>query len=321
MKAETVKRIIALVIVFSVLLVTCFCETVLAAEEAGETSNWQVQHYVDDFGDETNKIYLSTAVIGDFSNTATKSSDLIVKMGIDYEDSVNPFVRFSLYEYGDTPAVYYEDDDIEMRIKIGEEVYYEDLEGYAPNGDLYCYNIRKGVSRDGSELFTAMIDELLLGNDVRCIINIGNSQYNFTISGNGFRKAVDEMIVEKAEIGNSPYYDYTFFDYTIGLKDGYYIDTNVEEFNYVVETNCYDIRITEDGEVEYLYWMIEDVITTLEDGTQQVTNYLNGTSKELMLNLIEQYKQYLENELGYDNQMPEEGKGIYNLGNETMKKQ
>ena len=48
------------------------------------SSSWQIVHYVDDFGDETNEVYLQGIFTGEFSNTATSNSDLTVIVGYDY---------------------------------------------------------------------------------------------------------------------------------------------------------------------------------------------------------------------------------------------
>lgn len=65
-------------------------------ESSKDKSKWELDYYVDEFGDKTNEKYVKSTVIGSFSNTATDDSLLVVYMMID-----SNYIAFKLYEYGD----------------------------------------------------------------------------------------------------------------------------------------------------------------------------------------------------------------------------
>jgi hypothetical protein len=68
-------------------------------------NNWQVKHYVDEFGDKTGESYITTKkwVKGTFSNSATTNSKLNVKILIDADDIVS--VSIKLFEYASNNCV------------------------------------------------------------------------------------------------------------------------------------------------------------------------------------------------------------------------
>ena len=68
-------------------------------EEMNKTGDWEYGNYVDEFGDKTNKGFLSLTTLGTFSNSATENSPLRVKMFISDGslEKNNPWFR--LYEY------------------------------------------------------------------------------------------------------------------------------------------------------------------------------------------------------------------------------
>lgn len=55
---------------------------------------WGIGYYVDDFGDQTDEAYVSTDIMGTFSNSATTNSALGVRFLIDKNS-----IRIQLYEY------------------------------------------------------------------------------------------------------------------------------------------------------------------------------------------------------------------------------
>lgn len=61
----------------------------------------------------------------------------------------------------------------------------------APNGDLE-------LTGEDSK---ALIDALMKGSDVKIVIYIGSSKYNFSINGNGFSDAHDDAEKKIEEIG------------------------------------------------------------------------------------------------------------------------
>ena len=293
-----------------------------ASDAVISSGSWVIDNYVDDFGDKTDAQYISTISIGEFSNTATIDSKLQVKMLIDYNDPVYPYVRFNLLEYGEIPITYYQGDKINIKIKADDVIYYEDLDGNPPKGDLYKKNIRSSIASGGSELFEVMINELLEKNDIRCIITIGSSEYKFTISANGFREAINSYQMDKIVNGGNAY-KYSmpeFFGYSVGAKDGYYIGTDIKELDVVAGTYCKSAAFDDNGNIEISYWTEygEDVINTLEDGTEEKTHISHGTPEDEIIECVNTYKSYLENELGYVNEADDNNSGVYDLENAVL---
>ena len=64
-----------------------------------DIGNWSKSFYVDDFGDKTNKGFISQTVKGKFSNSATQNSRLRVRMYINNADVMENTPWFRLYEY------------------------------------------------------------------------------------------------------------------------------------------------------------------------------------------------------------------------------
>ena len=52
------------------------------------SSSWQIVHYVDDFGDETDGVYVMGVFKGSFSNTATSNSELGVIFACSYMERI-----------------------------------------------------------------------------------------------------------------------------------------------------------------------------------------------------------------------------------------
>lgn len=159
---------------------------------------WQVDYLVDDFGDSTDKACLKSVVAGEFSNTATMGDDLAVVIfmcpSCSNDENTSSFA-FRLIEYNDHPATYLSSDEIIMKVKIGEEIIEETLFGAAPNGDLLLMNGLVAGQFVKSDLFAAIYNALVLGQEsVRCIVEIGSSKYSFTIDGKGFADAANEMM-------------------------------------------------------------------------------------------------------------------------------
>lgn len=160
------------------------------AAEAG----WAVDYYVDDFGDPTDEAYLRGVFSGDFSNTATASSPLtvVVFYDLDYEA-----FSFRLLEYDNVPATYIgsEAENIVFKIKTADDVISEGtLIGDEPNGDLFLGS--------GLPVSNRILPALRKGEDVRCIVELGSSKYNFTMNGAGF----PDSLAELEEIKYAPAY-------------------------------------------------------------------------------------------------------------------
>ena len=280
------------------LLATGICGVAYASED--DDGLWVIKNYVDDFGDEEDEQYIGTVSIGEFSNTATSSSKLIVHTILDYNDSSEPYIRFRLLEYGDTPAIYYDDDDILMRVKAGDSELKETLDGNPPNGYIYRLNVNRSI------MLGEVFKELLIGNDVRCIIDIGNSRYKFTLYADGFRKVADKLVIDNTrENGGNLSYSFLnsgllLYNYQVGIMDDCYSGTDVKTYNTYIGTRATQLGIDEEGyRVWSRYWNFDE----LDEET------VNGHIRE--------YRDYLEG-LGYNNISEDEDKAVYNIGDWTV---
>ena len=144
---------------------------------------WITQKMVDAFGDATDESIICGLFYGSFSNTATMDSELKVYVNFVPEEQV--FV-FRLLEYGDHKATYLDSDEIVFKIKAMASPPIVDectLSGTAPNGDLYLMRDQNGESYWGGN---QLLNYLFWGYDVKCVIEIGNSKYSFTIEPDGF---------------------------------------------------------------------------------------------------------------------------------------
>lgn len=160
-------------------------------------SSWEIVNYVDDFGDETDEVYLQGVFSGEFSNTATTNSQLTVVVFYDYNISDRSVfegkayytsgdynMSFRLLEYNDHKAVFNNSAEMTLKVKINEEIYEYSLGGMAPNGDLF---ITTKFDESGNYPPAMSLAMILEGNeDIPCIIEIGSSKYSFTMTGIGF---------------------------------------------------------------------------------------------------------------------------------------
>jgi hypothetical protein len=165
------------------------------AEEPPVDEAWIVQQTVDEFGDvtEDSESVLATEIQGDFSNTATASSELdVVVRFSERPNSEHYLAQFVLFEYNDTPATYLSSDSITLKTKVDDTITEYSLYGEAPNGSLFLGYSDYDYGAD------ILFNELYSGKDVRCIINIGDSQYNFTIESANIVTVCDNLDFDEA---------------------------------------------------------------------------------------------------------------------------
>lgn len=205
--------ILALIMVLGV--VGCSSKPTTEQATAGQTttlpeptgteapSSWEIDYYKDEFGDDTDDSYLLGTFSGQFSNTATSGSELLV--AVYYAPDTGDMFSFRLLEYGNLKATYMKSDLINLSMKINDEIYGVELSGIAPNGDIalmpqYAYadktlhSINGGTDR--REVFHLFLEALRKRETVSCSITIGDignitsgvggSKYVFKIDGNGF---------------------------------------------------------------------------------------------------------------------------------------
>ena len=173
--------------------ITCSIIMAMAVSSYGESNTqqetestsqgaWVLATEVDEFGDvieDSDNIFLKSYAKGDFSNTATTKSDLLVEIDNTLVDGHHVF-SFTLYEYSKTPATYSDNSEKTLKTKVDDTITAYSLDGIAPNSYLFL----GATNSDGNDLFNT----LYAGKDVRCIIYIDSSQYNFTISSSGFQE-------------------------------------------------------------------------------------------------------------------------------------
>lgn len=153
---------------------------------------WKCISAVDEFGDPTNNSVVASLVEGTFSNTATNDSELNVTV---YFES--PYLVFHMLEYDDTPISYISSDELLLKAKIEENVFEYTLSGQAPSSDLYVSLMTDtGIA---NELGNA----LLGGANIKCVIYVGSSKYNFELNGSGLADTIDQMCnLEHSNIDN-----------------------------------------------------------------------------------------------------------------------
>ena len=147
---------------------------------AGKPTSWEISYAVDDFGDKTDEAVLRGSFTGTFRNTATSSSNLDVYLFVNKLTSGGSMIYIRLMEYGNHKATYSSRDEMKMQVKVDDAVMEFFVFGSPPNSDLYLNG-------------DAVTGYLYEGKEIACVIDIGNSRYNFTIDGNGFAELYDEL--------------------------------------------------------------------------------------------------------------------------------
>lgn len=187
------KKVLSLCLALVMALSLCACgggEATGEPQEETVDGLWEAIYETDEFGDveEDSKIVLRSPIVGEFSNTATNGSELAGYVFIEAFPGANHYyVVFRLLEYGDMPITYTssEAEEIVLKTKVGDQISEYSLLGVAPNSDLI---LGTDNVTDGDEVYSALCN----GKDVRCIITIGSSQYNFTIYSSNILVAGDE---------------------------------------------------------------------------------------------------------------------------------
>ena len=184
------------------------------------TGVWEIKQSVDEFGDvaKDGKSIASSVIVGDFSNTATSSGELlgVVSMAL---DGKTPRFLFSLLEYGDKKASYTSSDTLSLKIKIDEQIIeFQNVYGAPPNSDLMLVDNQKTI-----------YDALYKGTDVKCIIYIGSTKYNFTLNSKEFNTVADEL-----NEANVAAFDWDGARIQIFDKKNYdYINANLDYFTRI----------------------------------------------------------------------------------------
>ena len=96
-------------------------------------SSWRIDYYVDDFGDDTEESYVAGTFFGDFSNSATSGSDLLVFINYDKQSSM--WIR--LVEYASHIANIDSSDTAILKLKCDDNVSTYDMITYDFTSDCY----------------------------------------------------------------------------------------------------------------------------------------------------------------------------------------
>lgn len=272
------KKALSLILVLAMCLSLCACggendtststptptqnTTTTEATEAVSATIWSVQQTVDEFGDVTadSATVIEAPISGDFSNTATASSELSGYVRFAKKPNSDHYIaQFVLLEYNDTPATYTSGDKLTMKVKIGDTVTDFKLTGEVPNGSLFLGTPDFDYAAD------YLFDELYLGWDLRCIIYIGSSQYNFTIECSNFvelcdaegfpmapaqmtaKEAVDIMVTENAQYMGAAV---NFFTNNIDNLE----IVNTDELTTALYGNFFEIQIDDFAP----YWTVQN---------------------------------------------------------------
>lgn len=272
------KKIISLLLTLITGLFLCACqaeknntaETSPIVVTNNSTNAWTVVKETDEFGDvvENGSMILATNVTGNFSNTATANSDLDVWVMVGPNAGKQHFVvTFSLMEYGDHLATYTNSDTDKMTLKtkIGDTIQEYQLFGVAPNGSV---SLGYNNVNDGD----TFASQLYAGNDIRCIINIGSSQYNFTIASANFADSyveMEQLQAKQAEDSKMKTPQEALIAFASKEKHG-------ERFNYI-EEHREDFPVVGTDELSQLiagHWLCIKVENTVSD-EWWLYNYVN----------------------------------------------
>ena len=145
-------------------------------------SNWEIDYYVDDFGDDTENSYIRGTFFGSFSNTATTGSDLTVYV---YYDPSLDSLCFRLLEYNEAASLIFSDQSVTLKTKINGET--SDFPLIVDDRDCYL---------DSADV-PKLRDALMAGGTISCAIEVlyenGNvdSRYRFDMDGAGFAELVN----------------------------------------------------------------------------------------------------------------------------------
>ena len=147
-------------------------------------SRWEVLHYIDEFGEDTNDLYCTLKGYGTFSNSAATNEKMIAYIIVD-----NTNVLFHLQNYG---KYYLKGEQfIKFRVKEG-------------NGDIHEYDMRNNNDGDikcYDKSFYNEFCEILKRNDVITISATENVlfdpsfSYTFKLIVYGFEEAYKQITI------------------------------------------------------------------------------------------------------------------------------
>ena len=149
-----------------------------------QSSNWEIDQYIDDFGDKTGSTYLRGTFQGKYSNAL--SSDNKLKVFFCYDNEEEAFI-IRLLEYNQYKASFTSLSKTNLKVKLDDKEYTIDLKVADSGNDLYFTKDEKA--------FSTIKNALLQGKEIKCIIkeSLLDQSYSFTIDGIGFKETLDEI--------------------------------------------------------------------------------------------------------------------------------
>ena len=249
-------------------------------------SAWSLVEIVDEFGDATGNQKVCSLIQGSFSNSATTDSDLSVTAVFD-----SGILELKLLEYGNIPVSAFSSDDLALKVKICDYVY---------EYPVYFADPFFIVETTQNEMPTALPTALLGGQEVKVVLYVGTSKYDFVMDGQGLMKTMDEMlglgstgvsgdVTSNEEVGNrvqnindhlftASYYfgDTNYYEDERAYKDNWdYILNHKDELLLASEEDITNL-ILGSWQAIYYTWFKGSSITFFPDGTASQTVSINN---------------------------------------------
>lgn len=145
-------------------------------------NSWELQYFVDDFGEKTNEGYIIDVCDGEFSNSATTNSFLSVRIIVTPDD-----IRFDMYEYGS--HFMKGEESLEFRAKLPDD---SEVKFKTYNYDNGVNSVNKSDVAKVRELFEKYPK---LRFAARTLSSYSSSTYRFVYEGNPqvFKTKLEEL--------------------------------------------------------------------------------------------------------------------------------
>lgn len=141
---------------------------------------WELNHYIDEFGDKTDQAYLEAVAEGEFSNSATSNSYLVANILVNDSNDI----RIMLHEYGRSRVKSSSIDNYEVKIKDNDgEVY--SFGAYNPGDRLSLFE-----KKDNLKFNELLKKEVSLSFAIAELGSYSSATYRFKIHPKGYKKAL-----------------------------------------------------------------------------------------------------------------------------------
>ena len=159
--------------------------------------NWTVEEYVDDFGDPIGEECLKTVSEGTYSDSTSQESDLTAVLSLDPLCSA---FLITLVDEDNAAVKFHSNDDIILKFKVDDVISEHHLSHVSlseyfdytdERTDIIVDEMTESADTPMVTAYAQLLEWLKEETDVRCVIYIGDSKYNFTISGDGYSESMD----------------------------------------------------------------------------------------------------------------------------------